>query len=176
MRWCGRRSPRSIAGWKPSCRRRGSPTGSPPVVDADHRRHYGGMKRAVLVPDDRLPDHPAPPPWPARRIVLDGAMLHVRDTAATADGAEPAVYVHGLGGTSQNWTDLAGLLAGRLDAQAVDLPGFGYSDASRRYTIPAFADRLITFLEHEGRGPVHLIGNSLGGAISVRVAAQRPDL
>jgi pimeloyl-ACP methyl ester carboxylesterase len=134
------------------------------------------VKRAVLVPDDLLPDLPAPPPWPARRILLDGALLHVRDTAATADGAEPAVYVHGLGGTSQNWTDLAGLLAGRLDAQAVDLPGFGYSDASRRYTIPAFADRLITFLEHEGRGPVHLIGNSLGGAISVRVAAQRPDL
>ncbi|GAA0795026.1 alpha/beta hydrolase [Spirilliplanes yamanashiensis] len=134
------------------------------------------MRRAVLAPDDSLPDHPAPPPWPARRIMLGGAMLHVRDTAATCDGCEPAVYVHGLGGTSQNWTDLAGLLAGRLDGQAVDLPGFGYSDASRKYTIPAFADRLVAFLEHEDRGPVHLIGNSLGGAISVRVAALRPDL
>jgi pimeloyl-ACP methyl ester carboxylesterase len=134
------------------------------------------MKRAVLAPDESLPDHPPPPPWPARRVQLGDAMLHVRDTAATSPTAEPAVYVHGLGGTSQNWTDLAGLLAGRLDAQAIDLPGFGYSDASRRYTIPAFADRLVAFLEHEDRGPVHLIGNSLGGAISVRVAALRPDL
>jgi pimeloyl-ACP methyl ester carboxylesterase len=103
-------------------------------------------------------------------------MLHVRDTPGTSPGATPAVYVHGLGGSSQNWTDLAGLLADRLDGQAVDLPGFGYSDPSRRYSIPAFADRLIGFLQHAGRGPVHLVGNSLGGAIAVHVAGRRPDL
>jgi pimeloyl-ACP methyl ester carboxylesterase len=134
------------------------------------------MKRAVLVPEDRLADGPVLPPWPARRVLIDGAQLHVRDTAGTAPDAEPAVYVHGLGGSSQNWTDLAGLLADRLDGQAVDLPGFGYSDPSRSYSIPAFADRLMAYLDHAGRGPVHLIGNSLGGAISVRVAALRPDL
>jgi len=135
------------------------------------------MKGAQLADDGALP--PAgevPPPWPPRRVVIDGAMLHVRDTPPTAAGAEPAVYVHGLGGSSQNFTDVAGLLAGHLDAQAVDLPGFGYSDPSRRYSIPAFADTLIKFLEAGDRGPVHLVGNSLGGSISVRVAALRPDL
>ena len=135
------------------------------------------MKGAMLAADGVLPpEGDVPPPWPARRVVIDGAMLHVRDTPATAPEAEPAVYVHGLGGSSQNWTDVAGLLAGRLAAQAVDLPGFGYSDPSRRYSIPAFAARLIGYLEHAGRGPVHLVGNSLGGSISVRVAALRPDL
>jgi pimeloyl-ACP methyl ester carboxylesterase len=134
------------------------------------------MKRATLVDDDSLPDGDFPPPWPARRVTIGGAMLHVRDTPAMSADAEPAVYVHGLGGSSQNWTDLAGLLAGRLDGQAVDLPGFGYSDPSRRYSIPAFADRLIGYLEHADRGPVHLIGNSLGGSIAVRVAGCRPDL
>jgi pimeloyl-ACP methyl ester carboxylesterase len=103
-------------------------------------------------------------------------MLHVRDTPATGPGAEPAVYVHGLGGSSQNFTDVAGLLADRFDAQAVDLPGFGYSDPSPRYSIPAFASTLVGYLEHDGRGPVHLVGNSLGGSIAVRVAALRPDL
>ncbi|MFI5935826.1 alpha/beta fold hydrolase [Actinoplanes sp. NPDC051494] len=135
------------------------------------------MKGAQLAADDLLPpDGDVPPPWPARRVVIDGAMLHVRDTPATSPDAEPAVYVHGLGGSSQNFTDVAGLLADRLDGQAVDLPGFGYSDPSRRYSITAFADRLIGYLEYAGRGPVHLIGNSLGGSISVRVAALRPDL
>ena len=134
------------------------------------------MKRATLVADDVLPEGDVPPPWPARRVQIDGAMLHVRDTAAVSADAEPAVYVHGLGGSSQNWTDVAGLLAGRLDGQAVDLPGFGYSDPSRRYSIPAFADRLISYLEHADRGPVHLVGNSLGGSIAVRVAGCRPDL
>ena len=134
------------------------------------------MKRATLVADDALPHGETPPPWPARRVTVDGAMLHVRDTPGTSPDAEPAVYVHGLGGSSQNWTDIAGLLAGRLDGQAVDLPGFGYSDPSRRYSIPAFADRLINYLEHADRGPVHLVGNSLGGSIAVHVAGRRPDL
>jgi pimeloyl-ACP methyl ester carboxylesterase len=135
------------------------------------------MKGALLAEDSvLLPDGDIPAPWPARRVTVDGAMLHVRDTPATGPGAEPAVYVHGLGGSSQNWTDVAGLLAGRFDAQAVDLPGFGYSDPSPRYSITAFAANLIGYLEHAGRGPVHLVGNSLGGSIAVRVAALRPDL
>lgn len=135
------------------------------------------MKGALLADDGvLLPDGEAPAPWPARRVMIGGAMLHVRDTPATAPDAEPAVYVHGLGGSSQNFTDVAGLLADRFDGQAVDLPGFGYSDPSPRYSIASFAATVIGYLEHAGRGPVHLVGNSLGGSIAVRVAALRPDL
>ncbi|GIF12213.1 alpha/beta hydrolase [Actinoplanes teichomyceticus] len=135
------------------------------------------MRGAVLAGDSALlPEGEVPPPWPARRVAVGGAMLHVRDTPALRPDAEPAVYVHGLGGSSQNFTDLAGLLADRFAGQAVDLPGFGYSDPSPRYSIPAFAATLIDYLETSGRGPVHLVGNSLGGSISVRVAALRPDL
>ncbi len=136
------------------------------------------MKGAVLADDSELlpANEVPPPPWPARRVTVAGAMVHVRDTPALRPDAEPAVYVHGLGGSSQNFTDLAGLLADRFAGQAVDLPGFGYSDPSPRYSIPAFATTLIDYLEASGRGPVHLVGNSLGGSISVRVAALRPDL
>ncbi|MER7459481.1 alpha/beta hydrolase [Micromonospora sp. NPDC126480] len=134
------------------------------------------MKRAILCPDGLLPPHSVPPPWPGRGVRLDGTVTYVRETPATAPGAEPALYVHGLGGSSQNWTDLAGLLAHRLDGQAIDLPGFGRSEPGRRYTIPSFAERVIRWIEHADRGPVHLFGNSLGGAISVQVAALRPDL
>ena len=135
------------------------------------------MRGAQLAADDVLPpDGAVPPPWPARRVTIDGAMLHVRDTPGSSPNAEPALYVHGLGGSSQNFTDLAALLADRFDGQALDLPGFGYSDPSSRYSIRAFADKVIGYLEYANRGPVHVVGNSLGGAISVRVAALRPDL
>ncbi|MFI6822177.1 alpha/beta fold hydrolase [Micromonospora sp. NPDC050187] len=134
------------------------------------------MKPATLGPDDLLPADRIPPPWPGRSVLLDGSVIHVRDTPATAPDAEPALYVHGLAGSAQNWTDLAGLLAGRLDGQAVDLPGFGHSDPAHRYTIGAFADRIVRWIEYSDRGPVHLFGNSLGGAVAVRVAALRPDL
>lgn len=116
------------------------------------------------------------PPWPGRSVLLDGALTYVRDTPATAAGAQPALFIHGLGGSSQNWTDLAGLLSHRLAGQAIDLPGFGRSDPGRSYSVSAFADRVIRWIEYADRGPVHLFGNSLGGAVSVRVAAARPDL
>jgi pimeloyl-ACP methyl ester carboxylesterase len=135
------------------------------------------MKRARLASDEELPDSGLfVPPWPGRAVRVDGATTYVRETPALVSGAEPALYVHGLGGSSTNWTDLAGLLACRLDGQAIDLPGFGSSDPARRYTLAALADRVIRWIEATDRGPVHLVGNSLGGAVTVRVAATRPDL
>ncbi|WP_018351487.1 alpha/beta fold hydrolase [Longispora albida] len=130
-----------------------------------------------MVSEDILPPATGTqPPWPGREVALDGQITHVRETPATSGDAEPALYVHGLGGSGQNWTELAGLLAPRLDGQAIDLPGFGLSEPGKRYGVAAFSARVIRWIEDSGRGPVHLFGNSLGGAVSVRVAANRPDL
>lgn len=134
------------------------------------------MKRATLGAEELLPRHDVPPPWPGRQVLIDGSATHVRETPAMSPNAEPALYVHGLGGSSQNWTDVAGLLAGRLEGHAIDLPGFGRSEPARSYTVASFADRVVRYIEHTERGPVHLFGNSLGGAITVRVAGLRPDL
>ncbi|GLZ81935.1 hydrolase [Actinorhabdospora filicis] len=135
------------------------------------------MKRAVIAPDEAVPSIEVQHgPWPGRDHLIDGMHTFVRETPPTAPGAEPALYVHGLGGSAQNWTDLADVLATRLDGQAIDLPGFGRSEPSRRYTIPAMAERVISWIEFAQRGPVHLFGNSLGGAVSVYVAGKRPDL
>jgi pimeloyl-ACP methyl ester carboxylesterase len=135
------------------------------------------MQPAVIAPQDAVSlTDTLPSRWPGRSVLVDGAVTYVRETPATTGTAEPALYVHGLGGSSANWTDLAGLLAHRLDGQAIDLPGFGRSDPARSYSIPAVADRVIRWIEHSDRGPVHLFGNSLGGAIVVRVAGTRPDL
>jgi len=135
------------------------------------------VKRARLAADDAvrwadlLPAHPV-----GEFVVVDGARTFVRHTPGRRAGLPPALYVHGLGGSSANWTDLADLLADRLDGQAIDLPGFGRSDIARRYTVAAMGQRVIRWIEAAGRGPVHLFGNSMGGAVVVHVAAVRPDL
>lgn len=116
------------------------------------------------------------PLWPGEAVRLDGTTTYVRRRAASSAVSEPALYVHGLGGSSLNWIDLAYLLADRLDGEAIDLPGFGLSDPGRSYTIATMTERVIRWVEHSDRGPVHLFGNSLGGAITVRVAGMRPDL
>jgi len=138
------------------------------------------VKPASLLPEDALPPASGtlPPPWPGRLVEVDDYATYVRDTPGTSPQAEPALYVHGLGGSAQNWTDLAGLVSDQLAGQAIDLPGFGRSDPPPRggYRQSAYAARVARVIEHADRGPVHLFGNSLGGAVAARVAATRPDL
>ncbi|MFD8381940.1 alpha/beta fold hydrolase [Streptomyces sp. NPDC059679] len=113
-----------------------------------------------------------------RTVRLSGLTLTVRSRPPIRDGLPPALYVHGLGGSSQNWSLLMEPLAERVDGEALDLPGFGDSPPpdDGDYSIPGHARAVIRYLDASGRGPVHLVGNSLGGAVSTRVAALRPDL
>jgi pimeloyl-ACP methyl ester carboxylesterase len=128
--------------------------------------------------DVRLSDRALPswdgvlPPWPGEQ---QGGVF-VRRGPQT--GAEPALFVHGLGGASTNWTDLMGLLADEVDAAALDLPGFGWSEppVGPAYPLRVHVRAVVETIERWDRGPVHLLGNSLGGAVSTRVAARRPDL
>jgi pimeloyl-ACP methyl ester carboxylesterase len=99
-------------------------------------------------------------------------------TVRRAGSGEPAVMIHGLGGSSLNWRDLAPLLAPTLDMWAPDLPGFGWSPPPRDgvMTPLGHAHAVVDLIDHMGRGPVHLFGNSLGGAVALQIAARRPDL
>ena len=141
---------------------------------------WGRYRPLVSRTDIRLSDAVLPswegilPPWPGA-IVAD---VFVRRTPSPPAGGEPALFVHGLGGASTNWTDLMGLLAGHLDTAALDLPGFGRSAPpdGASYRLGSHVRAVVRLLEQQGRGPVHLFGNSLGGAVSTRVAALRPDL
>ncbi|MFF2651223.1 alpha/beta fold hydrolase [Streptomyces sp. NPDC058045] len=113
-----------------------------------------------------------------RSVGLPGLTLQVRGRPPARDGLPPALFVHGLGGSAQNWSALMPLLDGQLDCEAVDLPGFGESPPpdDGDYSVTAHARAVIRYLDAAGRGPVHLFGNSLGGAVTTRVAAVRPDL
>ena len=116
------------------------------------------------------------PHWPGRLVSAGDHDVFVR-SAPGPDDAEPALCVHGLEGSSRNWTDLIDLLRSRLACEAMDLPGFGDSPPrpDGRYSIAALAQTVIALIGKHGK-PVHLIGNSLGGAVCVKVAATRPEL
>ncbi|HEY4625460.1 MAG TPA: alpha/beta fold hydrolase, partial [Blastococcus sp.] len=103
------------------------------------------MSEVVLSGTPLPPLKPVLPAWPGEQWPVRGGTVFVRSTPWTGpvdrpDGSpdpveaprERALYVHGLGGASTNWTDLAALLAVRFDGWALDLPGFGRSQPPPR--------------------------------------------
>jgi pimeloyl-ACP methyl ester carboxylesterase len=156
----------------------------PGHADASTRGHARG---SAFARDPGATAGPGGPisPWPGELVSLDVGEVFVRTSPASPDGSgEQGVFVHGLGGSATNWTDLMGLLARKdrgapaLTGAAIDLPGFGFSPppADGDYSLDARVAAVISLIEKLGTWPVHLVGNSLGGAISTRIAARRPDL
>jgi pimeloyl-ACP methyl ester carboxylesterase len=118
------------------------------------------------------------PHWPGELITLDrGHQVYVRSTPEKTAQKEVALCIHGLAGSSRNWTDLIDLLRPRLACEALDLPGFGDSPPrpDHRYSIAALAQTVEALIESRQK-KVHLIASSLGGAVAVKLAAARPDL
>lgn len=124
-------------------------------------------------------------PWPGRLVVPgdpDGGeqAVFVRTSRSTEmpAPADEVVYVHGLAGASANWTSLAGLLAPTASGYAVDLPGCGRSDPPRQgdYSVREQVRVSAAVIREVARGPVHLVGNSLGGYVCTMLAARHPEL
>jgi pimeloyl-ACP methyl ester carboxylesterase len=113
--------------------------------------------------------------WPARTVPVTGVDLLVRDAPGAAKDLPPALFVHGLGGSSLNWTALGLLLNDTVRGVAPDLPGFGRTPPlAGAGGISEQADVLAEFMDGEFDQPVHLFGNSMGGAAAVALAARRP--
>ncbi|MGW1990689.1 alpha/beta fold hydrolase [Embleya sp. NPDC001921] len=118
-------------------------------------------------------------PWPARTVeVATGNEVVVRRDALRDADLPPAMMIHGLGGSSLNWTELAAELRSDLSVEMIDLPGFGYSPPPRNgdYSISAHCRAVEGAILSLRKGPVHVFGNSMGGAVATRLAARRPDL
>lgn len=105
-----------------------------------------------------------------------GGPVHYLDYGGPLDGPL-LLLVHGLGGSAVNWAAIAPDLALDYRVLALDLAGFGRTQQHGRSTkIQANEALLARFVEQVCGQPVILVGNSMGGLISILLAADRPDL
>ncbi|MGI5861404.1 MAG: alpha/beta fold hydrolase [Myxococcales bacterium] len=89
----------------------------------------------------------------------------------------PLVFVHGLGGNVTHFEFVARELANDHRVAGLDLVGFGASAKPRvRYEIELLRDHLLAFLEERDLRGAVVVGHSLGGAVAVAAALERPDL
>ncbi len=90
-------------------------------------------------------------------------------------GGPTFVCVHGLGGSLLNWVPVAPQLAQRGPLVALDLAGFGLTPLEERGAGVGSNWRLLDgFLRVLDLPPVVLIGNSMGGMVSLIQAAHTP--
>tara|TARA_R110000868_G_scaffold80913_3_gene229440 strand:+ start:2240 stop:3181 length:942 start_codon:yes stop_codon:yes gene_type:complete len=111
-----------------------------------------------------------------RLVDIDGVMARVR-SEGPAD-APVIVMVHGFSYSLESWDGWAEDLSADHRVIRMDLPGHGLTgpDPLQRYSVPQTVEFLGALLDELGLDHVTLAGNSLGGLVSWRLAAQRPDL
>jgi pimeloyl-ACP methyl ester carboxylesterase len=111
-------------------------------------------------------------------VWLPNALMAARHLPGSQPDLPRAVYLHGLGGSSLNWYDLMVALGDHVEGWALDLGGFGDSPPPRdgNFSPAGYARSVASFIEHLDAGPVHVFGNSLGGAVALQLAGRYPSL
>jgi len=125
-------------------------------------------------------------PWGTRGYLtdLDGPVHWIEfipptpgpdDSPEEREKQPPIVFVHGLGGSHLNWCLLGPHLAAGRRAVALDLRGFGLTPGLRvNSTVRANARLLDRFITEVIGTPVILVGNSMGGLITILETATNP--
>ncbi len=111
---------------------------------------------------------------------LDGLKLHFRDYAARApvDGRPPIICMHGLTRNSRDFADLAERLSAEWRVLALEMRGRGQSEYAKdtaTYNPLTYVADVEALLEQEGIERFVAIGTSLGGLMTMLLAAKNPD-
>lgn len=117
----------------------------------------------------------------ARTITVDGLRVRLLEVTPAEERDDPVLLIHGLGGWAENWAPvMPAIAASGRRAIAVDLPGFGESEAAVRPRYFDLDDGLYarTFtrlLDELGARRAHVAGQSFGGAVAFIAAIAAPE-
>jgi len=104
----------------------------------------------------------------------DGVRIHYRVTGRP--GAPPILFIQGLGADKHGWNLQRLASAPWYQAVALDNRGAGRSDKPHgEYSLEQMADDAVSVLDHAGIDTAHVVGASMGGAISQILAVKYPE-
>jgi 4,5:9,10-diseco-3-hydroxy-5,9,17-trioxoandrosta-1(10),2-diene-4-oate hydrolase len=123
------------------------PTGRAPWLDVDWRKHQ-------------------------RWVTVEDRPVNVIDLGE----GPPIVFIHGLGGSWQNWLEQLPVFADSHRVVALDLPGFGHSPMPReKISISLYARVLDGVMDALGIDAAAIVGNSMGGFTAAELAIAFPQ-
>jgi abhydrolase domain-containing protein 6 len=107
-----------------------------------------------------------------------GTVAYLRSKNRSEQSSEAIVMLHGAAADKTSWTRFAKYLGHSIALVIPDLPGHGNSiaDINLCYSIHAQAEGIKELIATLGIKRVHLIGNSMGGAIAMHLASGASDL
>jgi pimeloyl-ACP methyl ester carboxylesterase len=107
----------------------------------------------------------------------ESARLRLHYVVYGDESKPPIVLVHGSRDHARSWDFVAAGLTDRFSVYAPDLRGHGDSDwaIGGPYSVTAYVADLAKLIEVMERGPVTLVGHSLGGRVTLDFAAAAPD-
>ncbi len=90
---------------------------------------------------------------------------------------QPIVFLHGFSDRKENFYFCLKRLKKDYYIILPDMPGFGQSTADENlvYDLDNYENWISEFIEGIGLKYFHLVGNSLGGAISAKLAMRHPE-
>jgi esterase len=86
----------------------------------------------------------------------------------------PSVILHGMLGSSRNWTTVARDLAATRRVYALDLRNHGMSPHAQGMTYAAMTADVLAWLDAHAVGPAEFIGHSMGGKVAMVLACAHP--
>jgi len=86
----------------------------------------------------------------------------------------PLILIHGLAGDHLSWPPDVRRLPD-YTVYSLDLPGHGKSGGPDLQSIPAYAGRVVQFLNDVGLFKAVVVGHSLGGAVTLTLASEHPE-
>lgn len=137
------------------------------------RRFLVALGAAILLWIGLGQPHRTRPAHRATWMETDSLRLRVLEAGR---GDTTLLLLHGYGESLLAWRLILDRLARHDRVIALDLPGFGLSDKpDARYDYPAYARWLGDFLSNHTKGPVVVVGHSMGGQIAAGLALDHPD-
>lgn len=116
---------------------------------------------------------------PAHRDRMAGPAGELSWYEDRSAGGRPVVLLHGIhaAASAHDVRPLFERMIGHRPVLAPDLPGFGFSDRSRRaYRPETYVRAIVAFLERVAPDGADVAAMSLSCEIAARVAVERPDL
>ena len=126
--------------------------------------------QAAFVPGDGAEEDSGPKP---QKVELDGRLIRYFERG---EGGVPLLLVHGFGGDLNNWMFNHEALAAERRVIALDLPGHGESTKQlERADLDELSGVVLALLDHLDIPVAHLVGHSMGGAVSLNTARLAPQ-